>query len=109
MNKSIFEKEFLVEPDLNFIFNKIQRDIHFLKKNGSYEMYLRVSIPTFWMSLLERHYTQEYGFTPEAMGTLFGIKIQQGYNNQICVYDSMASYKDQFAEPILLTFKENLK
>lgn len=108
MAEKFREKKVMV-PNMNIIFNKIRSDIHFLTNNGSYEMYLRVSIPTFWMSILERYYIQEYGFSPEGLGTIFGIKIQQGYNNQICVYDSMASYEDQVAEPILLTFKENLK
>lgn len=93
------------EIGINTIISEIQHDIQIMKhKMNIPEERIKVSIPKFFLTIMEMYLEKIYfqEFEIKLKKTLFGAEIVEGYNNQICVFDEMATFDSDKLKPITL-------
>ena len=58
---------------------------------------IRISIPFWFQRMLDLYYEQEYKYDEvPKWERLFNCEVIEGYNNQICIFNSKALPEDEF-------------
>ena len=85
---------------------RIKYHIDYLKKTIPEER-IRVSIPHWFLNTIKETYQNENN--PEVNAEkIFGVKIVEGYYNEIVVFDYLADPRSTFLEPIKIIATETV-
>lgn len=77
---------------------RVKHQIDYLRQNIPEER-IRVSIPHWFLNTIKETY-QNQNYPEVNVESLFGVKIVEGYNNEIAVFDHLADPRSTFLEPI---------
>lgn len=98
--------------EINSIMARIRDDIHKLKMNGISDSRIKISMPNFLKELFIYHERETFLYTgqrPELYNLFFGMGIIPGYNNQVCVFDELATPTGFQNEPFLIQYNVKQK
>ncbi|ROI09778.1 hypothetical protein EGI11_03200 [Chryseobacterium sp. H3056] len=97
------------EVDTQAIEYEIKKHIERLIQKGCPGNRLKIAIPRVWKGILEYNKIVDSGVVlPPPLNTMFGVEVVEGYNDQICVFDTMALPFSDFA-PIIEIKKFTVK
>lgn len=89
---------------LTEVYRLISEDIHYLKHVNNIPDYrIKISIPNFILKMMEYYSKSDLFYRDIRFTDCFGCEIVPGYNNQICVFDVEADFKNEFTQPIEFT------
>lgn len=92
---------------IDSLLEKIKSDIYRFKELGIYDERINISIPTFTKNILEKYLLDNnLSRLMDSVDIFFGCNVVPGYNNQICVFDNMATPDSFAAEPIIVKFSK---
>lgn len=103
----VFEYNELSFPNL---IRLIETDVKIMKRTGIEWDNIKVSIPSYLISLINEH-CRRFGYY-HANGKsiyFYGCEMISGYNNQICVFNKEARPDDEFLEPIEIKYNDKQK
>jgi len=90
---------------IDSLLQKIKSDIYKFKQLGIYDERINISIPTFTKNILEQYLLENnLSRLMDPVDIFFGCNVVPGYNNQICVFDNMATHNSFTTEPIIVKF-----
>lgn len=88
------------------IYIRVKHQIDYLRQNIPEER-IRVSIPHWFLNTIKETY-QNQNYPEVNVEKIFGVKIVEGYNNEIAVFDHLADPRSTFLEPIKIIATETV-